>query len=117
MSRRGDELAERKQLLIARSSLYRASFELHALSLRRSLNARRAILALGALAPVRSFLFAVLLRVAGRGRAARGVRFALGAIAVAKAAQLVIGSLRAGSHSPRHAGAAPEAPGVTRPRG
>jgi hypothetical protein len=102
VSRRGDELAARKQLLLARSSLYRSSVEVHALELRHSLSARRAVLAIGAMAPVRSFLFAALLRVAGRGRTARVLRVALGAIAVAKAAQVLLGSLRAGSHAASH---------------
>lgn len=81
------ELAARKQLLLARSALYRAALHHHALSLRHAIATPKSVLAFAALPGVRSALFSALLLVAGRGRLGRWLRGAIGIIAAAKVAQ------------------------------
>jgi len=83
----GNELAARKQILLARSAFYRASLQHHAQALRHSIATPKTALAFAALPGVRSAIFSALLLFAGRGRLARWLRGAMGVVAAARMAQ------------------------------
>lgn len=97
MNDRLANLAGRKELLIARSRLHRLQLQHQTRSLRRSIARPATMLSLAASAPVRPLLFSALLFIAGRGRMARILRGAMAALAIAKAAGVVMGQFsRAG---------------------
>ena len=67
------------------------------------------MLSLAASAPVRPLLFSALLFIAGRGRMARMLRGAMAALAVAKAAAVVMGQFsRAGGTTTTRSAPAPK---------
>jgi hypothetical protein len=85
MSDRAAELAARREMLVARSNLHRLQLQHHSASLRLSLTRPATLLSLATSAPVRPLLFSALTLIAGRGRFARILSFAMTALAVIKA--------------------------------
>ncbi|MGZ5039731.1 MAG: hypothetical protein ACXWBQ_03235 [Usitatibacter sp.] len=71
-------------MLVARASLQRLKVSRELDALRESLRWPRAVAAVAASAPARSVLFGALLLVLGRGRVAKLVRVAAGAVALVK---------------------------------
>src|SRR5258708_29920589 len=67
MSESREDLARRKELLLARSSVYRLALAIEAQALRENLNPRR----LAAAVPMRTVLVAAAALIAGRGRIAK----------------------------------------------
>lgn len=97
MTRTREELAARKQLLLARSTLHRLELQHGARSLRRSLVAPKTALAIAASPPGRKLLLSALVLLAGRGRASRLLR---GAMLVTVAVQAGRAWLRSRPHAP-----------------
>ncbi len=87
MNRR--ELAERKALLVARSSLYRLTLARDAGSLRESLQWRSVLSSAAHSGSWRPLALAALLLVAGRGRIAGYVGLAARALAVVRMVRAV----------------------------
>lgn len=92
MSDRAADLAQRKQLLIARSRLHRLELQHHTQSLRRSIATPRSVLAIASSAPVRPLLFSALTMALGRGRLSRLLRRALAVLAAVKTVSAVAGA-------------------------
>ena len=86
-------LEERKQLLIARSSLQRLQLQQGVQALRSSATPRAA-LSLARASPLRSAILGGLMLVAGRQRVARLVSAAMAAVAIAKAVRAATAWLR-----------------------
>jgi hypothetical protein len=82
-------LAQRKTLLLARSSLYRLTLAREADVLRESLHWRNVLSSAAHSGAWRPLALAALLLVAGRGRIAGFLRLATRALAVAKLVQAV----------------------------
>ena len=91
MNNRLADLAERKQLLIARSRLHRLELQHGMLALRRSIATPMAALSIAASPPVRPLLFSALMFVAGRGRLARWLRGAMALITAVKVVRAASG--------------------------
>lgn len=108
MSSAQERLAQRKRLLLARSSLQRLEIARELDALRAALRWPRAGLALAASPPVRKALLGLLLGFAGRGRLSRLLRMAAFAVVAVK----VAGGL-ARRHLAQPSGAS--APGAGRP--
>ena len=89
MSRDGELLALRKDVLVARSCLLRLKAANELQSLRESLTCREIAGSITGSARVRSALFGTLLLVAGGGRLGRFLRVAAIGVAVARVAALV----------------------------
>jgi hypothetical protein len=85
MSERSAELAARREMLVARSNLHRLQLQHHASALRQSLVRPATFLSLASSSPVRPLLFSALTLIAGKGRFARILSFAMTAFAVLKA--------------------------------
>lgn len=77
MSRAREEIAARKQLLLARSTLHRLELQQGARSLRGSLAAPKTAFAIAASPPGRKLLLSALVLLAGRGRVSRLLRGAM----------------------------------------
>jgi len=91
MSRRDDEnLALRKELLLARSSLCRLKIRYQASTLRESFTWRRVGSAVAGSPPARDALFILAAEGLGRYRVARWLAFAARALAIAKITSLAI---------------------------
>ena len=82
---------ERKQLLLARSRLHRLELQHQLGELRRSFARPRAALSLAASPAVRPLVLSALMALLGRGRAARLLKGALAALAVAKMLRSIYG--------------------------
>lgn len=109
MSRAREELAARKQLLLARSALHRLELQHGARSLRRSLVAPKTALAFAASPPGRKLLLSALVLLAGRGRVSRLLRAAMLVTVAVQAGRVW---LRSRGHAPAEklpAGPAPDA--------
>ena len=94
MNRPGDDLALRKQLLIARSSLYRLKIRHESGALRESLSWRQAAVAAAGSSPARSGAFLLALEGLGERRMARLLTFASRALMVARFARIAIAFLK-----------------------
>ena len=102
MSRRDDEdLALRKELLLARSSLCRLKIRYQASVLRESLSWRRVGAAVATSPPGRDALFLLAAEGLGHYRVARWLSFAARALAIAKLASLAIGLMSRPAPGPR----------------
>ena len=109
MSEKLEALAARKQLLVARSTLYRLQLVHESDALRRSLTTPRGIFSIATSAPVRPLLFSALLFVAGRSRFARLVRGAMMVLTVVKVLRAAAGFVQ--SASPPEEAPAPKVSG------
>jgi len=87
MSSRLDEIAARRELLVARGAVQRARAALEVGALRESLQWRRSAAGLATSPRARSALIGVALVLLGRGRAGRILRAATLAIAVFRLAR------------------------------
>jgi hypothetical protein len=87
-------LADRKALLVARSSLYRLMLARDAQALRESLQPRNLASAATSSGALRPLLFGALTLLAGRSRVGAIVGLATRALMLVKAAQAVIGMVR-----------------------
>jgi hypothetical protein len=87
-------LADRKALLVARSSLYRLMLARDAEVLRESLQPRNLASAATSSGALRPLLFGALTLMAGRSRVGAIVGLATRALMLVKAAQAVIGMMR-----------------------
>ena len=85
MSNRLVELAERKELLIARSRLHRVELQLGIIALRESFFQPKSMLSMATSGPVQPLIFSALMMLVGRGRFGGVVRGALAALTVVKA--------------------------------
>lgn len=94
MSRPRDELALRKEVALARSSLCRLKIHYQAEALRHSLSWRGAATALAAAPPARAALFLLAAEGLGRERTARWLAFAGRTLAVVRLTSLALGLLR-----------------------
>jgi hypothetical protein len=94
MARPEDELALRKELLIARSSLARLRIRQDAHDFRRSLSWREAGTAIARIPAVRDNAFLLAVDGLGRDRVARWLALAGRVLAIAKLATLVLEVLR-----------------------
>jgi len=94
MNRTDEDLALRKEVLLARSSLCRIKIRYHAAALRRGLSWRGAGSALADAPAARSAMFLLVAEGLGRERTARWLAFAARALAVARVASVAIGLLR-----------------------
>ena len=94
MTRRGDELDLRKEVVLARSALCRLKIHCQADAFRRSLSWRGAASAVAAAPPARAALFLLAAEGLGHERTARWLAFAGRALAVAKLASLAVAQLR-----------------------
>ena len=92
MSRSREELAARKELLLARSSLHRLRLQHEARELRRSITTPRGVLAMATAPAVRPLLFSALLVVVGGRRLSRLLQGALAGLAIAKAIHALLGA-------------------------
>ena len=89
-----DYLADRKALLLTRSSLYRLTLARDAQALRESLQWRNLASSAASAGPMRPLLFGALMLLAGRSRIAAVVGLATRALMLVKAARVVIGLMR-----------------------
>jgi hypothetical protein len=87
-------LADRKALLVARSSLYRLTLARDMQGLRESLRPRNLASSATSSGALRPLLFGALTLVAGRSRVGAVVGLATRALMLVKAAQAVIGMAR-----------------------
>jgi hypothetical protein len=87
-------LAERKTLLLARSSLQRLEIAREADLFRESLNWRRLVSSAASAGSLRPLIFGVLTLAAGRSRLARILGVATRVIAIVKMVQAVRGMAR-----------------------
>lgn len=94
MNKRDEELALRKEVLLARSSLGRLKVHYQADVLRQSLSWRGAATAIAEAPPARAALFLLAAEGLGRDRTARWLAFARRFLATARVASLAIGLLR-----------------------
>ncbi len=94
MNRRDEELALRKELLLARSSLCRLKIHYQADALRHGLSWRGAATAVAAAPPARGALFLLAAEGVGHARMARWLTLAGRALAVVRLARLALGLLR-----------------------
>ena len=94
MNRRDEELALRKELLLARSSLCRLKIHHQADALRHGLSWRGAATAVAAAPPARGALFLLAAEGVGHARMARWLTLAGRALAVVRLARLALGLLR-----------------------
>jgi hypothetical protein len=94
MSREGDLLALRKEVLVARSSFLRLKAAAEARSVRESLTFREIGGAMAASSGVRSALFGALLLVAGSRGLGKLVRMAGLALALVRGASALAGIVR-----------------------
>jgi hypothetical protein len=90
----GELLAERKALLLARSSLYRLALAHEADLLRQSFTLRNLASSATGAGALKPLIFGALLLVAGRSRIARLLGLATRVIAVVKMVQAVRGAAR-----------------------
>ena len=103
MSARLEIFAVDKQMLVTRSALCRLRLRRARHELRGALDWKRATVAAASASVVRPIAFGLALSFIGAGRAARILKLAAGAIALAKLARFI-----AGSRTPRRAIARPE---------
>ena len=105
MSSRDDNenLALRKELLLARSSLYRLKIRQESHVLRQSLSWRGVGAAVAGSSPGRDALFVLAAEGLGRYRVARWLSLALRALAIARLTSLAVGLLRKPAASPADA--------------
>jgi hypothetical protein len=89
-----EELALRKQLLVARSSLYRLKIRHETGVLRESLSWRHAAVAAASSSPARTAAFLLALEGLGKGRTARLLAFASRALMVARFVRTALSLLR-----------------------
>jgi hypothetical protein len=108
MSDAARDLALRKELLLARSSLYRLKLQGEVEAVRRSLSWPRAGMAIVSAGPARKLAFDLAVDVVGRDRVARYLTMAHRALAVARLAITAVGLFRASTECPQ-AGAETEA--------
>lgn len=94
MNRRDEELALRKELLLARSSLCRLKIHYQADVLRHSLSWRGAATAVAAGPPARAALFLLAAEGVGHARMARWLTLAGRALAAVRLARLALDLLR-----------------------
>jgi hypothetical protein len=94
MSDPRENIGERKQRLLARSTLYRLTLQRDIEALRGALRSPRALLSASGLPPVRSLLFGTLLLVAGRGGLAGLLRAAMTVLALVKAGRAAAGWMK-----------------------
>ncbi len=109
MGRAADNLALRKQVLLARSAMLRLKAVHEADAVRERLRWPRAVTAIAASSRGRSALFGLLMLLAGRGRLARLVGGAAAIVAVVKLA----GLLRPSAAQPEPTSAASSQPPET----
>lgn len=91
MSSPREELALRKQMLVARSALQRLEVTAQVAALREDLRPPKLVATLARSSPARSALLGLALLVAGRGRLARYLRIAATATAFARLAATLAG--------------------------
>lgn len=84
------ELAARKQLLVARSTLHRLGVQHSAIALRGSLLAPRNALGFLAAPAVRPLLFSALLAILGGSRLGRVLRGAMAGLAIARTVYAIV---------------------------
>jgi hypothetical protein len=92
MNKAREELAARKSLLLARSSIHRLELERDAVELREALQWRR----LASAVPVRPVLFTALALIAGRTRLAKLAGWATSAITLMRLVRNVRGAAARG---------------------
>jgi hypothetical protein len=85
MSESREDLARRKELLLARSSVYRLALAVEAQALRESLSPRR----LAATVPLRAVLVAAAALIVGRGRIVKLAGWATRALMLVKLVRTV----------------------------
>lgn len=85
MSESREDLARRKELLLARSSVYRLALAIEAQALRESLSPRR----LAAAVPLRTVLVALVALIVGRSRIVKLAGWATRALMVVKLVRTV----------------------------
>ena len=95
MKQSREELAARKELLIAKSTLHRLRLQHGALELRRSVATPRGVLAIATAPVVRPLLFSALLVVVGGRRLSRVLKGAMAALTIAKAIHALVGASKA----------------------
>jgi hypothetical protein len=110
MSDPAELLAIRKELLVARSSLYRLRIGRDLARVRESVSPGSVGSAIAGSAPARELVLGLLLSGVGGGRVSRLVRLAGRALVVARLALAAFGMLRSTSQSAQ--AATPEPPGV-----
>jgi hypothetical protein len=94
MNKRSEELALRKEVLLAHSSLCRLKIHYQADVLRHSFSWRGAATAVAAAPPARAALFLLAAEGLGHARMARWLTFAGRALAVARLTRLALALLR-----------------------
>lgn len=94
MSESAELLALRKELILARSALYRLKIGGEVVALRESLSWARAGLSVAGSVPVRNLAFGLMLSGLGGGRLARFIALASRTLVVARLAVVAIGMLR-----------------------
>jgi hypothetical protein len=94
MNRQTEELALRKQLLVARSALCRLKIRREAGALREGLTWRNAATAVANSSPARAAAFDLVLEGLGRDRMSRALAFASRALMVARITRMVLSLLR-----------------------
>ncbi|MGE0358041.1 MAG: hypothetical protein AB7P08_14150 [Burkholderiales bacterium] len=90
MSSRDDDLALRKEVLLARAQLCRLKVAYHAGNLRRSLTWGHALAGAARSAPAREAALLLVAEGVGRHRVARWLSFAIRALAVARLTHLAV---------------------------
>jgi hypothetical protein len=94
MNKPGDELALRKEVVLARSSLCRLKIHYRAAALRHSISWRGAATAVAAAPPARAALFLLAAEGLGHERTARWLAYAGRALAAVRLTSLALGLLR-----------------------
>lgn len=94
MSSRADDLALRKEILVARSSLCRLKIRHQANTLRQGLSWRHALAGVAGFAPARDAALLLVAEGLGRNRVAGWLAFALRALAIARITSLAFSLLR-----------------------
>ncbi|MBK6981615.1 MAG: hypothetical protein IPH30_09095 [Betaproteobacteria bacterium] len=94
MPERPDDLALRKEILVARASLCRLKIRLHAGTLRQGLTWRHAVAGVAGSAPARDAALLLVAEGVGRHRVARWLAFAIRALAIARLTHLAVSMLK-----------------------
>mgnify|MGYP001331240858 CR=1 FL=1 len=94
MSNRADDLALRKEILIARASLCRLKIRYQAGTLRQGLSWRHAVAGAAGSAPARDAALLLVAEGLGRHRVSRWLALALRALAIARITSLAFSLLR-----------------------
>ncbi len=94
MPERPDDLALRKEILVARASLCRLKIRYNASTLRQGLTWRHAFAGVAGSAPARDAALLLVAEGVGRHRVARWLAFAIRALAIARLTNLALTMLK-----------------------